>query len=133
MAGRPTLYKGEETIKQAEDYLLSCVDNEGKVNLPKYEGLALWLDCSIDTLYEWAKVYPVFSDILDKVKKEQANRVIDRALGGQYNANIAKLLLGKHGYSEKSEVEQKTTLEISGNPEVAAKFDEFLKQQSKGN
>jgi len=122
--GRPPKYKGDETIALAEEYIKECEDefvnimeseNEKtgrvkyerqlRVNLPKGEGLALKLEVSRDTLYDWAKKYPKFSNILEKINSLQAERVINRALSGEYNANIAKLLLGKHGYHDKQEVQ----------------------------
>lgn len=122
--GRPSKYKGKETIALAEEYIKECEDEivnviessnsktgrerfvtKIKVNLPKAEGLALKLDVSRDTLYEWAGEHKKFSDILERVNQLQANRVIDRSLSGDYNPTIAKLLLGKHGYHDKQEVE----------------------------
>ncbi len=121
--GRPTKYN-KEMFEKAEEYIKECVDKlervvesnneltgrtrfiqKFKVKLPKAEGLALYLGVSRDTLYEWAKQYPDFSDILEKVNQIQADRVINEALAGNYNATIAKLLLGKHGYKESSETD----------------------------
>jgi len=83
------------------------VDENGKstynVNIPKAEGLALHLGVNRSTLYEWAENHQAFSDILDEINALQSNRVINNALAGNYNATIAKLLLGKHGYKEQSE------------------------------
>jgi len=125
--GRPTEYKGEETIRLAEEYLAECIDSyenaedskellgdkltktkfvkKLRVKLPKVEGLALKLDISRATLYEWAQKHPEFQDILEKVNKEQADRLINNSLSSEYNSNIAKLLLGKHGYKESAEYE----------------------------
>jgi hypothetical protein len=121
---RPTDYKGKKTIDKAEKYIKSCVDKfekiteskndktgreryiqKLKIKLPKAEGLALYLSVSRDTLYEWAKKHPEFSDILERVNQIQADRVIDEALAGNYNSLIAKLLLGKHGYHEKTDTD----------------------------
>ena len=111
--GRPTLYHPKKTIEVSEKYLASCVDEErvigeGRaatvlrdVHIPTAEGLALALDVSRDTLYDWAQKYPAFADILGKMNKEQAKRLIDNGLAGKYNATIAKLVLGKHGYKEQ--------------------------------
>ncbi|MBI2057941.1 MAG: hypothetical protein HYT63_03080 [Candidatus Yanofskybacteria bacterium] len=120
--GRPTKYQGKETLEKAEEYIKSCVDEfqqilesensetgrvryvqRLKVKLPKQEGLALHLNVSLNTLKEWGEKHIEFLAILDKVNKLQAERVIDEALAGNYNSTIAKLLLGKHGYHEKSE------------------------------
>ena len=104
MGGRPTKY-GEDIIRRSEEYINSCVDDleNKKVNLPKAEGLAFYLKVSRSTLYEWGRNYKEFSHILESLNQIQVNRVINEALAGNYNANIAKLLLGKHGYSDKQE------------------------------
>lgn len=122
--GRPTKYENDKTIKKAEEYIKLCIDeiesivesendktgrvryiSKLKVKLPKAEGLALYLGVQRDTLYEWASKYEDFSYILEKINQIQADRVIDEALAGNYNANIAKLLLGKHGYKDQSETD----------------------------
>ena len=74
------------------------------VKLPSIEGLARYLGVSRDTLYEWAKEHEEFSDILEIVRAEQADRLINNGLAGDYNPTIAKLLLHKHGYSDKTEL-----------------------------
>lgn len=110
MAGRPTEYKGEETCARVLEYLDICTDSydeKGRltVNLPKAEGLATFLDVTRKTLYEWAEKYPEFSDMLDKVNKAQANVLINKGLSNTYNATIAKLILAKQGYHDKSETD----------------------------
>lgn len=102
--GRPTSYT-KDTVKKAREYIASCVDikNGGKleVHLPTTEGLALYLDVSRKTLYNWAEEHDEFLHILERCNQTQANRVINNAMGGLYNPLIAKLLLGKHGYKDQ--------------------------------
>jgi hypothetical protein len=120
--GRPTDYS-EEILKLAREYVDSCADEIGEilesenektgrnrftqklvVKLPKVEGLCLYLGIARSTAYEWAKIHEEFSDILEEINQIQADRVINEALAGNYNPMIAKLLLGKHGYKESSDV-----------------------------
>lgn len=119
--GRPTEY-GQEILEKAQQYLDKCKDeevqqtiglsakgtelykNKLKVQLPSIEGLARYLAVHRDTLYEWAKLHPEFSDILEAVRAEQAQRLINNGLSGDYNPTITKLMLTKHGYSDKSEL-----------------------------
>lgn len=119
--GRPTKYT-PAMIKLVDEYLATCIDTEGefhktrgdrtnsfektrKVNLPKIEGFSVFADIAVPTLLEWAKLYPEFSKALERIKKEQHNRLIDETLSGNYNPLIAKLLLSSnHGYKEKTDV-----------------------------
>lgn len=133
--GRPSSYS-KEINKKANDYIDSCgevhevkerpvvrVDIEGeqyvteesyvqsKIILPTVEGLALVLNVHRDTLYEWGSRHPDFSDILDNLKKKQANMLIQYGLTGEYNSIIAKMILSsKHGFIEKSSQESTVTL-----------------------
>lgn len=120
--GRPTKYskeiikKAKNYIKHSEDQELSAIESENevtgrtryslklKVNLPKVEGLCLYLGIHRSTAYEWAAEHKEFSDILEQINQIQANRVIDEALAGNYNPMIAKLLLGKHGYKDQKDL-----------------------------
>ena len=107
----PFIY-GPEIIEKANKYLNDSVDKYTKVrfkyrfavNLPTAEGLALYLNIHRTTLYDWSDKYPEFADILEKLNQIQASRVISNSLSGDYNPLISKLLLGKHGYKEKSDI-----------------------------
>ena len=118
--GRPTEYKGDKTIKKVKDYLTLCVDEEYqrvktegdkstswdnlvKVKIPTIEGLAVYIGVSRDTIYQWKKDHDEFSDIIDILMAQQAERLLNNGLSGTYNSTIAKVLLTKHGYIEKSE------------------------------
>jgi len=119
-AGRPVEYTPEFTMN-AKLYLASCVDSieefhktrgdasdtyerHVKVKLPSIEGLAVYLKIHKDTIYEWEKIHPEFSDVLNDLRHQQADKLIVNGLSGDYNPTIAKLLLAKHGYVEKSEL-----------------------------
>lgn len=108
-AGRPKEYK-EEYIELVDIYIQGCEDayNEEKkeyeVQLPTVEGFALFVGHHKDTIYEWCKEYPLFSDAIDKIKNNQLNKLINKGLSGKYNPTIAKLLLsGNHNIREKTE------------------------------
>jgi len=59
------------------------------------------------TLYEWKKDkdHPL-SEILATINAKQQLVAWNKGLKNEYNANLVKLLLGKHGFSEKRENEQ---------------------------
>ena len=102
--GRPSKYT-PELIEKARDY----VDNHVKYGdvVPSHAGLACEIDITRSTLYEWShdEEKQEFSDILDKCNKKQERMLLSGALLGDMNANIAKLMLGKHGYSDKQQTE----------------------------
>lgn len=122
MAGRPTIYS-ERILKATQKYLKECQDEEVQqtiglsakgtelyknklnVSLPTIYGLAAYLRVNKDTLYEWSKHYPEFSDALEDISAEQAKRLVDKGLSGDYNPTIAKLILSSnYGLREKTDV-----------------------------
>lgn len=118
---RPREYK-KEYIKKVDEYLLTCGDKVDEyhktrgdrsntferivnVNLPKIEGFAQYINVSKNTLYEWAKIYPLFSDALDKIMVAQHNMLADGGVSGRYNPVITKLMLShNHSYREKTDM-----------------------------
>ncbi len=120
-AGRPTSYE-KSLCEKAMAYIDSCEDTEEqvisgqsekatfyqqkiRVNLPTIEGLALYLKTHRDTLYEWEKVHPEFSDILAYLRQKQVVALINKGLSNDYNHTLVKVLLSKHGYTEKQETD----------------------------
>ena len=119
--GRPTKYL-KEYVATAYAYLDVCQDDvvqvlesvnpktgreryttKFKVNLPTIEGFARYLGVNTTTLYEWAKTREQFSNALRDIKTEQATRLQNMGLSGDYNSTIAKLILSSnHGMSEKT-------------------------------
>lgn len=111
--GRPPEY-GEEILKKAYEYLNECIDtrepilnekneivgSRNVVKVPTKGGLAVFLNVSRDTLYDWAGKYQEFSDIMERMGALQEERLINKGLGGEYNSTISKVLLTKHGYRE---------------------------------
>lgn len=105
--GRPTKLT-PELIKSAQEYLETYT-----TVVPTIEGLALHLNISRETLYDWDATNKDadFSDIISKLKAKQASELIDGTLRGKYNATIAKLILsGRHNYVEKREQEVKVEM-----------------------
>ncbi len=67
--GRPTKYS-EDYCRQAKEFcLLGATD----------EQLARFLEVSVDTIYEWKKVYPKFSEAI-KVGKDVADAKVAKSL-----------------------------------------------------
>lgn len=114
--GRPLEYK-PDLVDKAQEYLDSCEDKEIEqekkdgwttykiqAKLPTIEGLALYLDVDRTTIYDWCSKFPEFSHIVEKLRVEQADRLINSGLSGDYNPTIAKVLLTKHGYTDKTDI-----------------------------
>lgn len=140
-AGRPTSYT-EDMPKMVIAYLDSCEDIESEdgtgkarlnVNIPSIEGLAYKIKINKDTIYEWCKLHPKFSDVIDELRAKQANALINKGLSGQYNSTIAKVLLTKHGYRDAidtdhtSKGESITKQMDPTNPEIMAKLADLQK------
>lgn len=96
--GRPTDYN-QEMLDRADEY----INGEHRV-VPTIERLALFLEISKPTIYEWEAKYPEFSYALSRLRNLQAAEVIEKGLDGSFNSTIAKLMLGNHGYTDKSAV-----------------------------
>ena len=69
--------------------------------VPSLVGLCRVINRSRHTLYNWAGDDSEFLDILEAINENQELVMLNKSLTGEYNATIAKLLLGKHGYTDK--------------------------------
>lgn len=96
--GRPTKYD-DDMLAKANEYLSE------PTFLPSHQELAEYLDIAPSTLYKWATEKPEFSEVLERVKNKQFTTAMRMGLNGDWNAQLVKLLMGKHGLSEKSEVD----------------------------
>jgi len=144
--GRPVEYTPNH-LEKAKEYLSKCEDTERiietksggfiklNVDLPSLVGLADYLDIARATVYEWQDTYDEFSDICDKVLQEQYKRLTNNGLAGTYNPTIAKLLLTKHGLSDKVEADLSTKgkpLQTNLNIDLSKFTHEQLSQLIKG-
>lgn len=107
--GRPS--KLAESKEKAREYLLGGYETIGDV-VPSVAGLACYLGVARSSIYKWAgedKSEDGFSDIVEGILSLQENKLLNGGLKGDYNPTIAKLLLAKHGYAEKQEVDNKSS------------------------
>ena len=102
-AGRPTDYT-PELLAKAQAYADGGWRDVGDT-VPTVAGLACELNISRDTCYAWGAdaQKSAFSDILNKIAQTQERTLVNNGLKGDYNAPIAKMMLTKHGYSDKIE------------------------------
>lgn len=101
--GRPTKYT-PAFLKLAKAYLDDFADEHEHV-IPSIAGLSEISNISRETLHTWGSEEgkEEFSDILVKLLAKQERLLLNNGLSGGFNANICKLVLGKHGYHEKQE------------------------------
>ena len=99
--GRPTKYT-PELVQAAWDYIENYESHDHAI--PSAVGMARVLGLTTTTLYAWAKdEEKEFSAILQHCLDDQHLKLMTEGLRGDFNSNIVKLALGKHGYSDKSE------------------------------
>lgn len=91
--GRPTKYLPDIIFPKIDKYLSGC--GREQTQFPTAEGLALYLGVNTDTLYEWNKVHPQFSDYLKKLSETQKNQLMNDGMygGKKVNASMAIFLL----------------------------------------
>ena len=135
--GRPTKYKPEycqEIIKffdrelvhhvakeviHPKDGVISIME-ERATDLPLFEAFAHSIDVHVDTLHEWKKVYPEFSESYKRAKQLQKEHLVTNAMQGRYSNSFAiftaKNILGWRDKQEiESNVNQNVTVTIDGD------------------
>ncbi|MGA6102108.1 terminase small subunit [Psychrobacter pocilloporae] len=92
-----------ELITKAKLYINEF--REGGFVLPTVEGLAYYLGVARSSVYKYEGENSEFSDIVETVRQLQAIMLINGGLMGDFNASIAKVMMTKHGYSDKQEID----------------------------
>lgn len=124
-AGRPTEYT-EEILDKARVYLEVLPEDEV---YPSIAGLATFIGVARSTIYDWAsqESKKEFSDILEQILAKQEKELGNKGLKGEFNSTITKLMLTKHGYSDKQELTGK-----DGEPLVPLERKEEIDNAIKG-
>ena len=100
--GRPTSYSDDILAKTVH-----YIDNHDNKDfdyldvIPSMAGLSLVLDVCVKTLYNWGEAHEDFLHMLEKLQKKQEKVLLSGGLSGSMNSTITKLVLSKHGYSDK--------------------------------
>ncbi len=107
--GRPSKYT-PELIERAIAYVDGGWKDHGDL-IPSVAGLAVALDVRRETLHVWAldPEKEQFSNILGKLSENQENILLQNGLANKFNSTITKLVLSKHGYSDKVETDLKSS------------------------
>lgn len=124
--GRPTKYD-PSFCNEVDKYLAET--GHGSMHMPKIESFAIRLNVNKDTLYEWAKLYPEFSDALGKIMLYQGERLIDDGIygGKEVNSTIVKLLLqNNHGMKERID-------ETTNDKDLPPVLVKFIKDENDRN
>ena len=117
--GRPTKYT-PELLAKANKYLSVYTRL-----IPSHQDLALYLGIADATLYRWADEKPEFKEILSRVKQTQFAVAMDGGLSNDMNASIVKLLMGKHGLSDKMD---NTSSDGSMSPTTVTRIELVAKE-----
>jgi hypothetical protein len=98
--GRPPKYS-PEALEKARHYLASW-EASGK-QIPTIAGLSLAIGVARETVHAWArdKEKEDFSHIYRELMAVQEETLANKGLRGDFNSTITKLILTKHGYSDK--------------------------------
>ena len=96
----------DELIAKANEYIYDFRSNDDII--PSVAGLACYLDIARSTIYKYKDENPDFSDILERIEQLQEKMLINGGLMGDFNAPITKLMMTKHGYSDKQDVDHTT-------------------------
>ena len=100
---RPTKYN-DKILEKAEYY----INNYGKYGdeIPMIDGLALELGIHRDTINDWEKKHPEFSDIVRTLMTHQGRKLMNGSLSGEFKERTATLALSSnHGLVIKSETD----------------------------
>jgi hypothetical protein len=127
--GAPTKYD-QEVIDKAEDYLENFHMHDQVV--PTVAGLSLHIGMSRRSVYGWAdqEDKPEFLHILNRLMAKQELLLVNKGLSGEFNSNIDKMMLTKHGYSDKQEIETNLKITDLSEDELDRKIQE-LEHQTK--
>ncbi|MEE8289565.1 MAG: terminase small subunit [Nitrosomonadaceae bacterium] len=100
--GRPTEYcQAQEDL--AWEYANGAWEKQGDT-VPSVVGLCKYINRARSIIYDWsADEDKQFSDILCTIKENQESQLIKNGLNSEFNPTITKLMLTKHGYSDRVE------------------------------
>jgi hypothetical protein len=110
-----------DVLELAKKYALGDWQVFGDV-IPSVAGLACYTGKRRSTMYDYASKNDEFSDILEAILALQENKLLNGSLAGNLNSTIAKLILTKHGYSDKQDI----SANISTTELPSVSIDEFV-------
>ena len=102
--GRPPKY-GPKLLEKAQEYLDAWKKDDEQA-IPTIAGLALHIGVARETCHVWAKdpEKDQFSHIYRDLMAQQNFVLANKGITGEFNSTITKLMLTKHGLSDKQEL-----------------------------
>lgn len=114
-AGRPSKY-GPKVIDRAKKYR----DGQWKVEgdaVPQLAGLACYIGVNRSTVQDWEAKHEEFSVICRDIMTAQERALANGGLTGEFAQPITKMMMAKHGFSDKVENDH-TSSDRSMSPTV---------------
>ena len=122
--GRQTEYT-EFHNEKALKYVGGGWKEDGSV-IPSIAGLALHLGVARTTVYKWADENDEFSYTLERLLSKQELKALNNGLSSEFNAQITKLVLHNHGYTDKQELDSNVSFAmVSDEPTTEEWEKEF--------
>lgn len=93
-------------LEKVEQYIAGGYRECGDV-IPSVAGLAIELGLSRSGVYKWIEdeSKPEFAELIDRLKHVQERELVNNGLSGTFHPQITKVILARHGYSEKQEID----------------------------
>lgn len=102
--GRPTKYKGEETVQKVLDYIDSAL-------IPYKEEVSLMLEVDMETIYNWCDKHDEFLGAIKKLETKQKLALLKATMSRQVNGTGAIFQLKvNHGMIETQEIKNTGTI-----------------------
>jgi hypothetical protein len=97
------------------------------VEFPTFQSFANKIGVSVDTLHEWKKVHPEFSESYARAQEIQEHIWLVNGMSGQYNSQFA-MFFGKNclGYKDRTDQSVELTGKDGGALQVEAVRDKLI-------
>jgi len=127
---RPTKYN-EEILEKARDYIDNFYPDGVTEILPTIAGLATRLGVRRNTIYDWMshEDKEEFSNIAERIMTMQEQMLVTGGLTNKFSSVITKLMLTKHGYTDKTETKDTTKKSVEDLSDE--ELDEFIAARAK--
>ena len=113
---RPSKYNAT-ILEKAEDYIKNYIKYGDEI--PMIDGLALELGIHRDTVNDWEKKYPEFSDIVRTLMTHQGRKLMNGSLNGSFRERTATLALSSnHGLVAKTQTDITSSDETMKPPTI---------------